>query len=116
MTPDSDILIVGGGLNGPALALALAQSGLSVTVVDALARDTRADPGFDGRSYALSAGSVRLLRALGIWSQVAGQAQPMHRIVVSDGRAVGNVHARACRWSRASRTWPKVLSVAAGLP
>jgi len=87
MTPDSDILIVGGGLNGPALALALAQAGLSVTVVDALARDIRADPGFDGRSYALSAGSVRLLRAIGIWPQVAAQAQAMHRIMVSDGRA-----------------------------
>ena len=35
MTHDTDILIVGGGLNGPALALALAQGGLRVTVVDA---------------------------------------------------------------------------------
>ncbi|MFZ0099092.1 MAG: 2-octaprenyl-6-methoxyphenyl hydroxylase, partial [Gemmobacter sp.] len=34
MTPDTDILIAGGGLNGPALALALAQAGLCVTVVD----------------------------------------------------------------------------------
>ena len=35
MKYDSDILIVGGGLNGPALALALAGGGLSVTVIDA---------------------------------------------------------------------------------
>ena len=33
---DSDILIIGGGLNGPALALALADGGLSVTIIDAL--------------------------------------------------------------------------------
>ncbi|MFT4716358.1 MAG: 2-octaprenyl-6-methoxyphenol hydroxylase, partial [Paracoccaceae bacterium] len=36
MKPESDILIVGGGLNGPTLALALAQGGLRVTIVDAL--------------------------------------------------------------------------------
>ena len=35
MKHDSDILIAGGGLNGPVLALALARAGLSVTLVDA---------------------------------------------------------------------------------
>jgi 2-octaprenyl-6-methoxyphenol hydroxylase len=82
-----DIIIVGGGLNGPALALALAGEGFGVTVVDALPRDTRADPGFDGRSYALALGSVRLLRALGVWARVADVAQPMLQIKVTDGRA-----------------------------
>lgn len=82
-----DILIVGGGLNGPALALALAQAGLPVTVIDALPRDTRKDAGFDGRSYALSLASVRLLRAIGIWPVIAPHAQPMREIKVSDGRA-----------------------------
>lgn len=87
MTCNHDILVVGGGLNGPALAIALARAGLRVAVVDALARETRADPGFDGRAYALSLASVRLLRAIGIWPALADHAQPMHRIVVSDGRA-----------------------------
>jgi 2-octaprenyl-6-methoxyphenol hydroxylase len=82
-----DIIITGGGLNGPALALALAREGFGVTVVDALARDTRAEPGFDGRSYALALGSVRLLRALGVWERVADVAQPMLQIKVTDGRA-----------------------------
>lgn len=36
MEPDTDILIVGGGLNGPALALAMAQTGHRATVIDAL--------------------------------------------------------------------------------
>ncbi|NCO86943.1 MAG: UbiH/UbiF/VisC/COQ6 family ubiquinone biosynthesis hydroxylase [Rhodobacterales bacterium] len=87
MTRDFDIIITGGGLNGPTLALALAQSGLRVCVIDALPRDTRADPGFDGRSYALALASVRMLRAIGIWPAVAGDAQPMNEIKVSDGRA-----------------------------
>ncbi len=82
-----DVLIVGGGLNGPALALALARAGLRVAVIDSLPLVTRADPGFDGRAYALALASQRLLRALGVWPRVAAEAQPMLEIKVSDGRA-----------------------------
>lgn len=84
---DSDIVIVGGGLNGPTLALALAQAGLRSTVIDALSIDRRADPAFDGRSYALALASQRLLAALGLWDGLEDKAQPMLRIKVSDGRA-----------------------------
>jgi 2-octaprenyl-6-methoxyphenol hydroxylase len=87
MAHDSDILIVGGGLNGPALALALAQAGRSVTVIDALPRTVRRNAAFDGRAYALALASVRLLRAIGIWDRVADNAQPMLEIKVTDGRA-----------------------------
>ena len=87
MEHDSDILIVGGGLNGPALALAAARAGLSSTVIDALPEPTRKNAGFDGRSYALALASMRLLRNLGIWERVAENAQPMLEIKVSDGRA-----------------------------
>ncbi len=87
MTYDSDILIVGGGLNGPALALGLAQVGFSVTIVDSLSEKIRKNAAFDGRSYALALASVRLLRAIGIWDQVADKSQPMLEIKVSDGRA-----------------------------
>ncbi|KGM49835.1 FAD-dependent oxidoreductase [Pseudooceanicola atlanticus] len=84
---DSDVLIVGGGLNGPATALALARAGLSVTVIDALPETTRAAEDFDGRSYALALASVRLLRRIGVWDRVADQSQPMLEIKVTDGRA-----------------------------
>ncbi|TCP40162.1 FAD-dependent monooxygenase [Rhodovulum marinum] len=87
MAFDSDILIVGGGLNGPALALALAQGGLSVTVIDALPEDARAGERFDGRAYALALASMRLLKAIGIWEGVHHQSQPILEIVASDGRA-----------------------------
>lgn len=86
MTHDADILIVGGGLNGSTLALALAQSGMSCILLDAAPRAALSTPGFDGRSYALALSSVRLLRNLGLWAQLAPQAQPMHEIRVSDGR------------------------------
>ncbi len=84
---DTDVLIVGGGLNGPALALALAQAGLHVTMIDARPLAVLRDARFDGRAYALALASVRVLAAIGVWSGVAAQAQPILRIVASDGRA-----------------------------
>jgi 2-octaprenyl-6-methoxyphenol hydroxylase len=87
MIRDTDILISGGGLNGPALALALAQGGFRVTVVDARPARDRAEAGFDGRAYALAIASVRLLTAIGVWPKVADKAQPIHQIKASDGRA-----------------------------
>lgn len=84
---NSDVIIVGGGLNGCALALALAGSGLSVTIIDRLASQTRTGPEFDGRGYALAHASTRLLAAIGIWEALRPNAQPMLDIKVSDGRA-----------------------------
>lgn len=83
----ADILIVGGGLNGPALALALSQAGLRVTVVDARPAPVRAAAGFDGRAYSLAHASKRLLSVLGVWSRIADQTQPILQIKASDGHA-----------------------------
>jgi 2-octaprenyl-6-methoxyphenol hydroxylase len=87
MEHDTDILIVGGGLNGPALALALAQGGLRSVVIDALPRAARDDPGFDGRSYALALASQRMLAALGLWGTLKDEAQAILEVVATDGRA-----------------------------
>ena len=67
MKLDADILIVGGGLNGPALGLALADTGFDVTIVDAMPKGARGTDGFDGRGYALALASQRLLSAIGVW-------------------------------------------------
>ncbi|MHA6265636.1 FAD-dependent monooxygenase [uncultured Aliiroseovarius sp.] len=83
---DADILIVGGGLNGPALALALADTGFTVTIIDALPKGARGGEDFDGRGYALALASQRLLSALGVWPKVAPSAQPLLDIRISDGR------------------------------
>lgn len=87
MERDADVVIVGGGLNGPALGLALAGAGLSVVVVDARPAPARAEAGFDGRAYALALASQRLLAAVGVWGRIAGGVQPILRIRASDGRA-----------------------------
>ena len=83
---EHDLIIVGGGLNGPALALAAAQSGLSSVVVDALPLATRNADDFDGRGYALALSSQRMLAGLGLWDDLEDHAQPMTEIKVSDGR------------------------------
>ena len=87
MNFDTDIAIVGGGLNGPILALALAQAGISTTVIDALTTKVRKNPSFDGRSYAVALTSQRLLNNIGLWGDIKDNAQPMLEIKVSDGRA-----------------------------
>jgi 2-octaprenyl-6-methoxyphenol hydroxylase len=87
MTHDADILIVGGGLNGPCLALACAQAGLRSIVIDALPEEARSSAAFDGRSYALALASVRMLEALGLWGDLAEHSQPILQIKASDGRA-----------------------------
>jgi 2-octaprenyl-6-methoxyphenol hydroxylase len=87
MSYDSDIIIVGGGLNGPALGLALADAGQTVAIIDALPAQAREQDTFDGRSYALALASQKMLAAIGIWGAVGDHAQPMLEIKVSDGRA-----------------------------
>lgn len=86
MNTDHDIIIAGGGLNGPALALALAGAGLSVAVIDARPAQARAAEGFDGRAYALALASRRLLAALGLWRGLADKAQPILKVEAAQGQ------------------------------
>lgn len=86
MKHDCDVLIVGGGLNGPALGLALASAGLTSTVLDAMPAEAAVEEDFDGRAYALSLSSRKMLEALGLWRELAEQAQPIADILISDGR------------------------------
>ncbi|WP_406565460.1 FAD-dependent monooxygenase [Kangsaoukella pontilimi] len=84
---DTDILIAGGGLNGTTLALALASGGFDVTLVDPAPAAARADDAFDGRGYALSILSQRVLAGLGLWEGLKDRAGPILDIKVTDGRA-----------------------------
>jgi 2-octaprenyl-6-methoxyphenol hydroxylase len=79
------MIIIGGGLIGPTLAVALARPGFRVAIVDRVAAERRAEPDFDGRAYAIALGSSRLLRALGVWSAVEGKAQEIRDIEVDEG-------------------------------
>ncbi len=82
---ETDIAIMGGGIVGTALALALARQGFRVALVDRLSAKTRAAPEFDGRAYAVALGSAKLLEAIGVWPEIAPQAQEIREIRVGEG-------------------------------
>ena len=81
-----DVCIVGAGPVGGALACRLAEAGITVAVVDRAALPPMEHPAFDGRAYAIAAGSQPLLEAAGIWSRLPLPAGPIEQIRVSDGR------------------------------
>jgi 2-octaprenyl-6-methoxyphenol hydroxylase len=81
-----DVVVAGGGMVGQSLGVALAQGGLSVAVVDALAPTLATDSKFDGRVSAISFASRRLFEGLGLWPALARDAAPINDILVSDGK------------------------------
>ncbi|MEM9724079.1 MAG: FAD-dependent monooxygenase [Pseudomonadota bacterium] len=82
----ADVVVVGGGMVGAALALALAKDGLRSIVCDPTPISKAMAPGFDGRGYAISRAARRFLTHLGVWDEIEPHAQPINDIVVSDGR------------------------------
>ena len=82
---DYEVIICGSGLNGITLALALNHAGISVAIIDKKARETLSSNNFNGRSYALSSASKKMLSALNVWPSLNSKAQPMLEIKVTDG-------------------------------
>jgi 2-octaprenyl-6-methoxyphenol hydroxylase len=82
----ADVLIGGGGFAGLALAIALRQGlgeSFRVIVADpAFGRDARDE----GRASAIAAAARRLSETIGVWQEVAGEAQPILDMVVTDSR------------------------------
>src|SRR6185369_5415650 len=85
----ADVLIGGGGFAGLALAIALRQGlgdSFKVTVADpALGKGQKSYTG-DARASAIAAAARRLFEALGVWDKVAGRAQPILDMVITDSK------------------------------
>ncbi|MEI7713799.1 MAG: UbiH/UbiF/VisC/COQ6 family ubiquinone biosynthesis hydroxylase [Rhodospirillales bacterium] len=82
----ADVCIMGAGPVGGSLACRLAEAGIATVVVDRAALVPMEHPAFDGRAYAISAGSRRLLDEAGLWAKLPEPAQDIREIRVSDGR------------------------------
>ena len=78
------VVIIGGGMAGASLALALANAGIKNAVFEAIAPETNAQPGFDDRTVALSAASLNILKKLGLEKDLYSVAAPIKTIHVSD--------------------------------
>jgi len=84
-----DVAIVGGGMVGASLALALADTGVSVVLIEGIAPDSSAQPSFDDRTTALGNASRRIFQALGVWDAIAPAAAAIRTIHVSDAGRFG---------------------------
>ncbi len=92
----ADLIIVGAGMVGSTLALALEGSGLNIVVLDASPLEVADfDPlgGFEPRVSALSAASQRILQRVGAWPGIAARrASPYTDMHVWDGSGTGQIH------------------------
>jgi len=85
----ADVLILGGGLVGATLSLALAAHGLSVIVVDPADPAVTLATGFDGRASAIASATHAMFDAIGLADRLAGKGCPIESIRVSDGLEPG---------------------------
>lgn len=98
---ETDIALIGGGLVGASLALALQplaeRFGLKITLLESHPpKDTHKlagwQPSFDARSSALSWGTRLIYERLGLWERLQEHAYPIKHIHVSDRGYLGSTH------------------------
>ncbi|TAM95142.1 MAG: 2-octaprenyl-6-methoxyphenyl hydroxylase [Rhodanobacteraceae bacterium] len=96
MVESTDILIVGGGLVGTSLALALDATGREVALVEVAPPRVANAPGDDNdRNLVLARASVNALQALGVWPHLEAAAGTIRRVEVSRAGEFGRVRMSA---------------------
>jgi 2-octaprenyl-6-methoxyphenol hydroxylase len=84
-----DVAIIGGGMVGASLAIALAGTGVATMLVEGTEPGSKAQPSFDDRTTALGNASRRIFQSLGIWERLAPEAAAIRAIHVSDAGRFG---------------------------
>ena len=87
----ADVIILGGGLVGLTLAVALDRHGLTSLVVDPADPETQLTPQYDGRATAIASSSWRMLEAIGVAGALEGKGCPIESIRVSEGLEPGGI-------------------------
>ena len=85
-----DVLVAGGGYVGLSLAVAIKKAAphLAVTVVDGAPEQAAQK---DERAFAIVAAARNLLDVVGVWSEIAPEAEPIRRMVITDSRTADPV-------------------------
>ncbi len=91
MSHTCDIAIVGGGLAGASLAIALAPLGYDIKVIEAVGYKAVEQPSYDDRTLALSHSSCRILSAIKLWDKLEADATAIRKIYVSELEHPGRV-------------------------
>ena len=86
-----DIAIVGGGLAGASLAVALAPLGYNIKVIEAVAYKAVEQPSYDDRTLALSHSSCRILSGIGLWKMLEADATAIRKIFITELARPGRV-------------------------
>jgi 2-octaprenyl-6-methoxyphenol hydroxylase len=87
----ADVIILGGGLVGLTLAIALDRHGLSSIVVDPADPERTLAPAYDGRATAVASASWRMLEAIGVGERLEGEGCAIRSIRVSEGLEPGGI-------------------------
>ncbi|SNT13306.1 2-octaprenyl-3-methyl-6-methoxy-1,4-benzoquinol hydroxylase [Sphingomonas laterariae] len=82
---NGDVIILGGGLVGLTLAIALDAHGLRSVVIDPANPEATLAAGFDGRASAVASAPWRMLQAIGVGARLEGKGCPIETIRVTDG-------------------------------
>lgn len=90
-----DIVIVGGGLAGNCLGLALKDTGMKIAIIEAKTSEYLLKSAMGDRALALAAGTIRTLDVLGIWQGIRSKATAIKDIHVSDKGHFGKVRLSA---------------------
>jgi 2-octaprenyl-6-methoxyphenol hydroxylase len=81
---DYDVIIVGGGMVGASLAIALSAADLRIAVLEAVPFRSDRQPSYDDRAIALAYGTRRIFQGMGLWDALQSAATPIHSIHISD--------------------------------
>jgi len=107
-TTQHDVAIVGAGLVGIALAIALARAGLTVSIADrgsVAAGEPADEAAWDARVYAISPGSAEFLHRLGVWQRIPPERMAPIEAMEVYGDGDGRVHFDAYELGERALAW-----------
>lgn len=92
---ETDLVIIGGGMVGLTLACALKDTDLNIIVIERSEAEPHMSLERDCRVSAIVAGTVEVLKGLGVWSYIKDRAGPIHAMRIWDDQHSGSIRFEA---------------------